>query len=415
MENKLMDKLSAKKLLNELSFKYTNSNLAKKLGVSPKTISRWKVGESVPPQYIVPALQKMFRFDNELSKSEFTFIDLFAGIGGIRMGFEQQGGGCVFTSEWDQFCQKTYTENFGNGHPLIGDIVPFDPTKIPDHDVLLGGFPCQPFSIAGVSKKKSLGRAHGFEDKTQGTLFFNVAQIIAAKKPSAFLLENVKNLKSHDKGNTFNIIKDVLINELGYHVQWKIIDAKHFVPQHRERLIIVGFREKTSFDFELIKLPLPTKKLKDILHTEDGKENDIDNGRYIDDRGKVHKKYILSEKLWNYLQTYAEKHRAKGNGFGFGLVKSGDTSRTLSARYFKDGSEILIYRGKNKIPRRLTPRECARLMGFPDTYLIPVSDTQAYRQFGNSVVMPLIRTVAEHMKPHIMKKGSKKLIIKNRE
>lgn len=410
----MKDKLTVRYFLNELCTKYNNQDLAKKLDVSPKTIARWKVSESEPRKYTVAALQKMFRFDNDLlQNNEFTFIDLFAGIGGIRMGFEDQGGGCVFTSEWDQFCQKTYIENFGNYHPLIGDIVPFDPKKIPDHDVLLGGFPCQPFSIAGVSKKISLGRAHGFEDKTQGTLFFNVAQIIATKKPAAFLLENVKNLKSHDKGNTFRTIQDVLVNELGYHVQWRVIDAKHFVPQHRERIIIVGFRERTDFNFDSIPLPPPTKKLKDILHSEDGKEKDFDNGRYLDSKGKVHEKYILSEKLWVYLQNYAEKHRAKGNGFGFGLVKPENISRTLSARYFKDGSEILIFRGKNKRPRRLTPRECARLMGFPDSYLIPVSDTQAYRQFGNSVVMPLIKTVAKHMKPHIINIKKPQKIIKS--
>jgi DNA (cytosine-5)-methyltransferase 1 len=410
-----MEKFTAKYILEELCARYTNSDLAKKLEVNPKTIARWKLGENQPPKYIVPVLQNIFRFDRGMPKtSEFTFIDLFAGIGGIRMGFEANGGECVFTSEWDQFCQKTYIENFGNFHSLVGDIVPYAPDNIPDHDVLLAGFPCQPFSLAGVSKKKSLGRAHGFEDKTQGTLFFNVAQIIAKKRPAAFLLENVKNLKSHDKGNTFATIRDVLENELGYHVKWRVIDAKHFVPQHRERIIIVGFRDKTDFNFDSIILPSATKRLKDILHLENGKEKNIDNDRYIDSNGKVHKKYILSEKLWNYLKNYADKHRAKGNGFGFGLVKPDETSRTLSARYFKDGSEILIFRGKNKRPRRLTPRECARLMGFPDSYVIPVSDTQAYRQFGNSVVMPLIKTVAEHMKPYIINaKKSRKIIIKS--
>lgn len=397
-------KNKVQRMLAELCTRYTNKDLAGKLNVSPKTIARWKAGESDPPAFIIPALEHTFnaRHLSDHSK-EFTCIDLFAGIGGIRLGFESHGGECVFTSEWDQYCQKTYVENFGKAHPLIGDIVGFEPKRIPDHDVLLAGFPCQPFSIAGVSKKISLGRPHGFKDKTQGTLFFNVAQILSIKRPAAFMLENVKNLKSHDKGNTFQVILDVLVNELGYHVQWRILDAKHFVPQHRERIIIVGFRDKTDFDFNALQLPAPKRKMKDILHPEDGSERDLDEGRYINSKGKVHEKYILSEKLWEYLQKYAEKHREKGNGFGFGLVKPEDISRTLSARYYKDGSEILVYRGKNKRPRRLTPRECARLMGYPDTLTIPVSDTQAYKQFGNSVAVPVMSAVAAHMKPHILK------------
>lgn len=340
--------------------------------------------------------------NRSVNNKKFTCIDLFAGIGGIRLGFEAHGGECIFTSEWNKYCQKTYVENFGHHHPLVGDIVQVAPENIPKHDVLLAGFPCQPFSIAGVSKKASLGRPHGFKDKTQGTLFFNVAQILAEKKPAAFMLENVKNLVSHDKGNTFKVIRDVLENELNYHVAWRILDAKHFVPQHRERIIIVGFREKTAFDFNELVLPAPQKVMQDILHSENGCEVDVDNGRYIDAKGKVNDKYVLSEKLWNFLQNYAEKHRRKGNGFGFGLVKPDETSRTLSARYYKDGSEILVFRGKNKRPRRLTPRECARLMGYPDSLAIPVSDTQAYKQFGNSVAVPVIAAVAGHMKPHIL-------------
>lgn len=392
--------------LEKICAKYKTSELAKKLNVSPKTISRWKTGETTPHQYIIPALRDLSHTTGlQTANKDFTFIDLFAGIGGIRLGFESQNGGCVFTSEWDEFCKETYLLNFGDYHPVIGDIVPFDPKMIPDHDVLLGGFPCQPFSIAGVSKKKSLGRPHGFKDVTQGTLFFNVAQIIATKRPAAFLLENVKNLKSHDHGNTFRIIMDVLKKELGYHVSWRVLDAKYFVPQHRERILIAGFREKTDFNFD--SLPLPSLKnaptLKSILHSEDGNELDlVDNGRFINSKGIVHEKYILSDKLWTYLKNYAEKHRARGNGFGYGLFKPEDIARTLSARYYKDGSEILIYRGKNKRPRRLTPRECARLMGYRDSFVIPVSDTQAYRQFGNSVVVPLINSIAAHMKPYIM-------------
>nr|MBA3916045.1 DNA (cytosine-5-)-methyltransferase [Terriglobales bacterium] len=268
-------------------------------------------------------------------------------------------------------------------------------------DVLLAGFPCQPFSIAGVSKKNALGRPHGFECTTQGTLFYDVARIIAAKQPKAFLLENVKNLLSHDKGKTFATILQVLREELGYHVHYKVIDGRRFVPQHRERILIVGFREPCGFSWEDLRLPSEGPKLSKILHPQDGSQP-AEPPYTEGDKAKVHSKYTLTENLWVYLQGYAEKHRAAGNGFGFGLADSGSVARTLSARYYKDGSEILISQGKRKRPRRLTPRECALLMGFPPNFKIPVSDTQAYKQFGNSVVVPAIEAVAEIMKPRIM-------------
>lgn len=330
----------------------------------------------------------------------FTFIDLFSGIGGIRLGFQSAGGTCVFTSEWNEYSKKTYQANFGNDHPFIGDIVPFPEHEVPDHDVLLAGFPCQPFSIAGVSKNNALGRPHGFENTTQGTLFFDVARILAAKRPKAFLLENVKNLVSHNKGNTFRVILETLRDDLGYEVHWKVIDGQNWVPQHRERIIIVGFRDKTEFSWDDLTIPQERRTLKDILHPQDGSEKaeaPYTSGK----KGKVDNKYVLSDRLWQYLQDYAQKHRAKGNGFGFGIVTENDVSRTLSARYYKDGSEILVSRGKGKNPRRLTPRECARLMGFPDDFVIPVSDTQAYRQFGNSVIVPVMEEVAKIMIPYI--------------
>lgn len=309
---------------------------------------------------------------------KFTFIDLFAGIGGIRLAMQELDGKCVFTSEWDTYAKKTYEANFGK--VPFGDITKIHETEIPNHDILVGGFPCQPFSLAGVSKKNSLGRAHGFMDKTQGTLFFDVARIIKEKKPKAFLLENVKNLRSHDGGKTFHIVEETL-RELGYHITYKVLDGKHYVPQHRERIIIVGFRkdQKKAFDnFAFPRAPKATKVLKDILEPQ------------------ADPKYTLSDKLWQYLQNYAAKHKALGNGFGFGLANPDGITRTLSARYYKDGSEILIpQRGKN--PRRLTPKECARLQGFPDKFLIPVSDTQAYKQFGNSVVYPLIKAVGRQI------------------
>ncbi len=336
-------------------------------------------------------------------EKHFRFVDLFAGIGGIRMGFEAHGGECVFTSEWNAFSKKTYIENYGHDHPFVGDIVPFPAEEVPDHDVLLGGFPCQPFSLAGVSKKNSLGRPHGFECTTQGTLFFDVARIIATKRPAAFLLENVKNLLSHDKGNTFKVILQTLKLELGYDVHYKVIDGQHFTPQHRERIIMVGFREQTGFSWDDLRLPTNGPRLASILHQTDGTEAVLpwDEGRFFDHQAcVVPPKYTLTPKLWAYLQAYAEKHRAAGNGFGFGLAFPESVARTLSARYHKDGSEILIHQDK-KCPRRLTPRECARLMGFPDTFQIPVSDTQAYRQFGNSVVMPVMQEVARIMAPHV--------------
>lgn len=317
-----------------------------------------------------------------MSEPQYRAIDLFAGIGGIRMGYEQAFGKAiqvVFSSEWNKFSCQTYSANFKDSFPIAGDITAIDADSIPDFDILLAGFPCQPFSIAGVSKKRSLGRATGFADKTQGTLFFDVARIIAAKKPSAFMLENVKNLTSHDHGNTFRIINAVLTEDLGYHIHYKILDSKHWTCQHRERIYIVGFREDIPFDWNDLRIPTEEHVLGEILDTE------------VDD------KYTLSDKLWGYLRAYAAKHKAAGNGFGYGLVGPGDTTRTLSARYYKDGSEILV-RQQNKNPRRLTPRECARLQGFPDSFVIPVSDTQAYRQFGNSVTVPVVRAVASLVK-----------------
>lgn len=390
-------------LLQHARQRYSQRALAERLKVASKTIGRWERRETRCPAMVGPALRDILRHDSnhKASEARFTFIDLFAGIGGIRLGFQAAGGECVFTSEWNDWSKKTYLDNFGEGHPFVGDIVSQLAEEIPDHDVLLGGFPCQPFSIAGVSKKNALGKPHGFECTTQGTLFFDVARIIAAKRPKAFLLENVKNLLSHDKGETFRIIIETLKKELGYDVHYKVLDAQHWVPQHRERILIVGFREKTDFTWDNLKIPKEGPTLDSILHSEDGSD-DAEEPYTTGPLAKVHGKYTLTTHMWEYLQAYAKKHREAGNGFGFGLVTRDDVSRTLSARYYKDGSEILVSRGKGKNPRRLTPRECARLMGYPDTYKIPVSDTQAYRQFGNSVVVPVIKEVARIMAPHVL-------------
>ncbi len=317
------------------------------------------------------------------SKAKFKFIDLFAGIGGFRLAFQNNGGHCVFSSEWNTYAKKTYEANFGE--VPFGDITKINANSIPDHDILIGGFPCQPFSIAGVSKKNALGREHGFKDETQGTLFFDIIRILEAKRPKAFLLENVKNLVSHDKGQTFKIIKGAL-KELDYSLHFKVLNGKHFVPQHRERIVIVGFDLNTfegKENFQFPEMPEANKRVGDIL------EEDFSP------------KYTLSDKLWNYLQDYAAKHKEKGNGFGFGLTDLNGISRTISARYYKDGSESLIPQdGLN--PRRLTPRECARLQGYPDNFIIPVSDNQAYRQFGNSIVVPLMQAVGKNITKELL-------------
>lgn len=335
-------------------------------------------GQSVQDCVSGALLQMLKRQKSESDENaSFTFIDLFAGIGGMRIAFERTGGHCVYSSEWNKYSQQTYRANFAEQPE--GDITQVNAESIPDHDILVAGFPCQPFSIAGVSKKQSLGRATGFEDKTQGTLFFDVCRILKAKRPKAFMLENVKNLCSHDKGRTFKVILESL-EELDYQVFYKIMDGQNFVPQHRERILIVGFDRKRygrdyKFDFNITPAD-PKPVIRDILEKN------------------VSEKYTLSDKLWQYLQNYAAKHKAAGNGFGYGIAPLDGVSRTLSARYYKDGSEILIEQpGKN--PRRLTPRECARLQGFPDDFKIPVSDTQAYRQLGNSVVVPLMENVAQ--------------------
>ena len=334
----------------------------------------------------------------------FTFVDLFAGIGGMRLGFEAAGGRCVFTSEWDAFSQRTYRANFGDAHPIAGDVREIVESDIPRHDILLAGFPCQPFSIAGVSKKNALGRPHGFLCRTQGTLFFEVARILAHCRPKAFLLENVRNLRSHDGGRTFEVILETLTRELGYHVQHRVIDAQGLVPQHRERIFIAGFAEPTLFDLAAVTIPDATAgpQLRSILHPEDGSEMEEPHFT-IGPLAAVSPRYVLTAHLWRYLQNYAEKHRSKGNGFGFGLVGPADRARTLSARYYKDGSEILV-RNRPR-PRRLTPRECARLMGFDrpgkPKFFIPVSDTQAYRQFGNAVVVPVVERIARAMAPYV--------------
>ncbi|RYG91090.1 DNA (cytosine-5-)-methyltransferase [Loktanella sp. IMCC34160] len=377
---------------------------ASALGYSEGHLYRWKRGEEVPREAVMKLLRMEVRSrQRHDSNASFSFIDLFAGIGGLRRAMEGAGGRCVFTSEWDRFAQQTYHANFPDNRPIAGDIREVDPQDIPDHDVLVAGFPCQPFSIAGVSKKNALGRAHGFLDETQGTLFFDVLRILMHHRPAAFMLENVKNLKSHDKGRTFEVIRRALTEELGYTLHTQIIDAANFVPQHRERIVMVGFREATDFSFEELHLPgRQGRGMRDILHPENGTE--AAEGHYtVGPDAKVSDKYTLTDKLWTYLQDYAAKHRAKGNGFGFGLVDGDSIARTLSARYYKDGSEILVSRGEGRNPRRLTPRECARLMGFDDSFRIPVSDTQAYKQFGNSVAVPVFAEVARLMQPHVLK------------
>ena len=382
---------------------WTVPEAAKVLGYSEGHLYRWKRGEETPREGVINLLKMQIAGRKAVqTDGAFTFIDLFAGIGGLRKAMESAGGRCVFTSEWDAFAQKTYHANFPDNRPIAGDIREVDAAAIPEHDVLVAGFPCQPFSIAGVSKKNALGRLHGFQDETQGTLFFDVLRVLMHHRPAAFLLENVKNLKSHDKGRTFEVIRRKLTEELGYTLHTRIIDAANFVPQHRERIVMVGFRENTGFSYDDLALPgRAGRGMRDVLHPEDGTETPESHFTVGPD-AKVSDKYTLTDKLWQYLQGYAAKHKAAGNGFGFGLVDGDSISRTLSARYYKDGSEILVSRGTGNNPRRLTPRECARLMGYDDSFRIPVSDTQAYKQFGNSVAVPVFAEVARLMRPHIL-------------
>jgi DNA (cytosine-5)-methyltransferase 1 len=340
-------------------------------------------------------------FDNPLSpkalfgKLPFKFIDLFAGIGGFRCALTALGGKCVFTSEWDKYASLTYNSWYGDENVFSADIRNIEAKKmIPNHDILCAGFPCQPFSLAGVSKNNSLGRAHGFDDAHQGNLFFNIMNIVDAKKPPILFLENVKNLRSHDKGNTWRVINNELVNR-NYAVFSQTIDARYWVPQHRERIFIVCF-DKDIFgrDNDInFKFPEPNKSTKITLSS------------ILSDNPP--QKYMLSDKLWKYLQDYAKKHREKGNGFGFGLNNGEDVARTMSARYHKDGSEILINQKGWKNPRRLTPKEAMLLMGYTKNYSslfghkdgFPqvVSDTQAYKQFGNSVVPMVVEDIAKNI------------------
>lgn len=385
----------------------STKEIATLTGFSESTIYRWESGETTPRKAALHVLRETAARSLESGDQHkaFRFIDLFAGIGGLRRGFESIGGQCVFTCEWDKYAQQTYRLNYKCDHEIAGDIRKIHEKDVPEHELLLAGFPCQPFSIAGVSKKNALNRPHGFRCDSQGTLFFDVARLIAHHRPKVFVLENVKNLLNHDRGHTFSVIRATLENDLGYQVHFKVLDARAWVPQHRERVFIVGFRDHNTFSFNDMELPDPAHGplLKTILHPEDGSEEPDPRFTASPD-GRVLEKYVLTDHLWEYLQAYSEKHRAKGNGFGYSRVGPLDIARTLSARYYKDGSEILISRGR-KNPRRLTPRECSRLMGFDkpgeSDFIIKVSDTQAYKQFGNSVVVPVVEAIATQLSPWI--------------
>jgi len=332
------------------------------------------------------------------NNSSFTFIDLFAGIGGFHLGLKKNGGACVYANEWDKYSNLTYAAWFPNTGVDARDLRTIDiKGDIPRHDVLAGGFPCQPFSLAGVSKKNSMGLKHGFSDAKQGNLFLHICKIVENRQPKVIFLENVKNLISHDKGRTWKTIQQRL-DELDYEVKWKVIDAVDWVPQHRERIYIVAFRRKSFTkteiaSFEFPKSPKRQPKLKEILDA------------------KPQKKYMLSDKLWAYLVAYAKKHQVKGNGFGYSIADIDSHSRTLSARYYKDGSEILISQKRWQNPRRLSPSEAARLMGFDESwgkghgngFPQVVSDSQAYRQFGNSVCPHVVAAIGSQIKQILQK------------
>ncbi|NIJ63147.1 DNA (cytosine-5)-methyltransferase 1 [Sphingomonas leidyi] len=371
------------------------------LGLTERQIRRYLSGECKVPKLVEDRVRQLAsaRMTQRAATPAFRFIDLFAGIGGLRLGFEALGGKCVFTSEWDKWSQETYRRNFpdGDDHVMAGDIRPYGakPSLIPDFDVLLAGFPCQPFSLAGVSKKNSLGRKHGFDDEKQGNLFFEIESILRYHRPAAFLLENVKHLQRHDGGRTFAVIRRTLEKELGYTIDFRIISSAPWVPQKRERIFIVGFREDVGFSFDEFDRALPPEAEWPTL------------GSILQSHNEIDSKYTLTPRLWQYLQDYRRKHEGKGNGFGYSMFGPDDVTRTLSARYHKDGSEILIEQ-KGTRPRRLTPTECARLMGFEHgsrKWFIPekVSDTQAYRQFGNAVAVPKVEAIARYMEPWLRK------------
>lgn len=380
--------------------------LAKHLGVSPREVRRWNSGEVKPKKLVLEAMKGLVRNTslNENSSAEtFKFIDLFAGIGGTRIPFQELGGKCVFTSEWDKFSQQTYAVNFGD--EPSGDITKIPSSEIPQHDVLLAGFPCQAFSQAGLKQ--------GFKD-TRGTMFFEIQRILSHHRPKAFLLENVKQLRGHDKGKTLETIlkilrgenetkvpKDIILTteareslktKLDYWVDFRVLSAKDFgVPQNRARIYIVGF-DKSAFPAET-----DFSKLFVWPNSVDAKTC---LGDILEKNSKVADKYTISDRLWEGHQRRKREHKEKGNGFGYSLFNRDSAyANTISARYYKDGSEILIDQsdiGKN--PRKLTPRECARLQGFPEEYIVDaVSDVQSYKQFGNSVCVPVIRLLAKAM------------------
>ncbi|KQR84830.1 DNA (cytosine-5-)-methyltransferase [Sphingomonas sp. Leaf343] len=366
---------------------------------TPRQVRRYLTEASAAPEEAMAEVMQLAnaRVPKQAGPAAFRFIDLFAGIGGLRLGFEAIGGKCVFTSEWDRFSNETYRRNFPDGadHMMVGDIRPYgkEPALIPEHDVLLAGFPCQPFSLAGVSKKNSLGRAHGFADEHQGNLFFEIESILRHHQPAAFLLENVKHLQRHDKGRTFEVIRQRLEEELGYHISFRVISSEPWVPQKRERIFIAGFRKDQGFSFADFDRMIPPSTEWPKL------------GAILQGHNEVNAKYTLTPKLWEYLQAYRLKHETAGNGFGYSMFGEEGVTRTLSARYHKDGSEILIEQSGTR-PRRLTPTECARLMGFEHgerEWHIPVSDTQAYRQFGNAVVVPVVEAVAKFMEDAILR------------
>lgn len=418
-----MTEKSVQKMISDVLEVWSIQAISEQTGLSKDSLQRFrKCSDDQELKRLITmseydALESMLpKYDD--SDRWFRFVDLFAGIGGIRKGFDAIGGECVLTAEWNDYAVRTYKANFASSpdHVFVDDIkkvtTPEGLQAFPDHDVLLAGFPCQPFSLAGVSKKNSLGRVHGFECEDQGQLFFDVVRILRFKKPSVFVLENVKNLKSHDKGNTFSVIKQELVDS-GYWVanlhddkpDPKIIDGAKFTPQHRERIVLVGFRNDLAEQYGIDE----KFDLRDIAEFYPKKRSTLMD--ILDTNKKVDDKYTLTPKLWQYLVDYAEKHRKKGNGFGYGMVRRNktDTARTLSARYHKDGSEILICQDdlsdhpkKQGRPRRLTPQECARLMGFTEKgaeFKIPVSDTRAYQQFGNSVVVPVFSAVANMIEP----------------
>jgi DNA (cytosine-5)-methyltransferase 1 len=389
-------------LLASVAARYSQKEIAALLGVDARTVRRWQTGQTEPPHYLADAIRQRLLPAVDAARpleATFAFVDMYAGVGAIRLGFEAHGGRCVFASENDPFAQKTYLANFPDGCPLAGGLGAVDERDVPDHDILLVGSARQSFGPGGGVKANAPPGESSFADAIRGGAFGDLARIVRARRPRAFVLEDSKNLLRDDGGSTFRTFREVFEDQLGYRVHAQVVDALPFVPQRRECLLVAGFREPTLFSWDDLQRPRKGPDLTTVLHPQDGSE--MPEAPYTaGPMAKVDARYTLSEDLWHYLQRQARGQRAAGRAPE--RLQATDIARALTPRYYKDGSDILVSQRAHERPRRLTPRECARLMGFPDSFAIPVSDTQAYRQFGRSAVVPVMREVARLLVPRVV-------------